>query len=133
MKLEGGSQIGVFLNPPDGDYRESWTFLHDKKLWNPPPPERLRETHQHTSSRCATPITTPTQERIYEHAHVPISRHDLLFLDPNQQLEAGRVHLIPQHLEIPMEMNQEKTGARRKEKSLSTKVKEGFQLDEEIE
>ena len=126
VKLEDGSQIGVFLNPPDGDYRESWTFLHDKKLWNPPPPEQLRETHQRTSSRCATPITTPTQERIHEHAHVPISRHELLFLDPNQQLETGRVHLIPQDLEITVEMDQEMTGARRKEKSLSTKVKKAF-------
>ena len=95
-------------------------------LWNPPPPERLREATQPTTSRCATPSTTPTQERIYEHNHIAISRHDLLLLDPNQQLEAGRVHLIPQHFEIPMEMNQDRTEARRKEKSLSTKIKKAF-------
>ena len=125
VQLEDGSQIGVLLSPPDGDHQESWTLLHDKNLWNPPPPEQLRETLQQTISRCATPTTTPTQERVYEQDHAAISRQDLLFLDPYQQLEAGRVHLIPQDFEMPIE-NQERTGARRKEKSLSTKVKKAF-------
>ena len=118
--------MGVFLIPPDGDHQESWTLLHYKNLWNPPPPEQLRETLHQTRSRCATPTKTPTQERIYEHDHRAFSRPNLLLLDPNQQLEAGRVHLIPQHLEIPMEMNQERTEVRRKEKSISTKVKKAF-------
>ena len=126
VQLEEGSQMGVFLIPPDGDHQESWTLLHDKNLWNPPPPEQLRETFQQAISRCATPTTTPTQERVYEHDHAAISRQDLLFLDPYQQLEAGRVHLIPQHLEIPMEVNQEMIEVRRKEKSISTKVKKAF-------
>ena len=64
--------------------------------------------------------------RVYEHDHAATSRQDLLLLDPYQQLEAGRVHLIPQHPEIPMVMNQEMIEVRRKEKSISTKVKKAF-------
>ena len=82
-------------------------------------------TTQPTTSRCATPATTPTPERVFEHDNVAISRHDLLVLDPHQQLEAGRVHLLPQ-VEIPMKMNQKIAEGRRQEKSISTKVKKAF-------
>ena len=103
VELENGSKDGVYLKPPVEEYKESWTLLTDPDLWNPRPPEQLRDTPPARNSRQVTPVTTPTQERIHEdQLHEGHLRQDRqLLLDPNHQLQAGRVHRIPQLLHVP--------------------------------
>ena len=168
VELEDGTLDGVYLKPQSGEYQESWTLLPDPHLWNPLPTEQLRSTTPVLTSRQATPVSTHTQERLpdqWQHEDHPYQDQQLM-LDPTQQLQEGRVHMLPHllhipqpatvqlqwppgtdptyarrveeiansnflppsqdHLRIQLAMHQASSEARRKEKSISTKVKKAF-------
>jgi hypothetical protein len=168
VEMEDGTFDGVYLKPQSGEHQESWTLLLDPQLWNPLPTEQLRSTTPVLTSRHASPVTTFTQERLsdqWQHEDHPYQELQLM-LDPAQQLQEGRVHMLPHHLPIPqpttvqlqwpqgtdptyarrveeiansnflppsqdhlriqLAMHQASSEARRKEKSISTKVKKAF-------
>ena len=105
MELEDGTQDGVELIPPTRDYEESWTLL-DKDMWPPLPPEQLLNDTPNIRSRQATPVTMGNQDRVLDHLFQPQDQephpqwHANLLLDPQQPLQVGRVHVLPNH-QIP--------------------------------
>ena len=100
VEMEDGSQDGVELKPPTRDYEESWTLL-DKDMWHPLPREQLLDNTPDLPSREATPVTTGTQDRVTDQLYQLRDTQHHLQLDPYQQLQVGRVHLLPNHIPLP--------------------------------
>ena len=100
VEMEDGSQDGVELKPPTSDYEESWTLL-DKDMWHPLPREQLLDNTADMPSREATPVTTGTQDRVTDQLYQLRDTQHHLQLDPYQQLQVGRVHLLPNNIPLP--------------------------------
>ena len=96
--LEDGRQDGAYFMPPTADRVESWTLLNEED-WNDPDREHLLDEGFSIPSRQVTPETTPEQERAVDDL-LPRVSHNYeeelnLPLNPEQQLQHGRVHVLP--------------------------------------
>ena len=95
---EDGTEDGIWLVQG-----ELWTLL-DPQDWNPLGMEQLLLQAQERPSRQVTPQITPEQSQ-RSHPHIQADEYQIeeqrldLTLQPHQQLQEGRVHVLPaQHV-----------------------------------
>ena len=94
--LDGGED-GLYCLPPTATDVQLWSLLENYQ-WDPLPMEQLLNIPEQIPSRQVTPDSTPPQlrqEEQYQGHQVDDLQLELL---PGQQLQPGRVHVLP-HLQ----------------------------------
>ena len=98
VDLEDGRRDGLYFKPPTANIVESWTLL-DPEEFDQPGREQLLDAMPDIPSKQVTPRTTPEQDRLTddpsEQDHHPYQEELSLALQPEQQLQEGRVHVLP--------------------------------------
>ena len=112
IEMEDGRTDGLYCRPPTKRSVEQWTLLDDHH-WHPQVREQLLSLPHEIPSRQVTPETTPEQLRLSDHQEhhtiFPYQEEGLqLALDPDQDLQVGRVHVLPQYqYQVEHQLNSE--------------------------
>ena len=97
VDLLDGGEDGLYCLPPTASNVEQWSLLANYQ-WDPLPREQLLDIPEQIPSRQVTPDSTPPQPRQEEQYQCHQMDDLQLELLPDQQLQPGRVHVLP-HLE----------------------------------